>query len=214
LGIAPDAIDFSDGIFRARGTNRAIAILDLARSLEGRTDLPDGLGPLAAGAEIFGRIPAFPTGAGVGEIEIDPETGAVAVIRYTAVDDGGQLINPMIVEGQIHGSIAQGLSQALGEVCAIDEASGQVLSGSFMDYALIRAGDLPFFATEFVEDPTARTDNKLRVKGGGEAGVNPAPPILINAVLDALAELGVEDIDMPATPHTIWTAIDRAQRTR
>ena len=212
LGVAADAIDFADGIFRAEGTNRAIAILDLARALETRTDLPEGLGSLAAAAEIFGRIPAFPTGSGIGEVEIDPETGAVAVIRYTAVDDAGQLINPMIVEGQIHGSIAQGLSQALGEACAIDETTGQVLAGSFMDYALIRAGDLPFFETEFVEDPTARKDNKLRVKGGGEAGVNPAPPILINAVLDALAELGVEDIDMPATPHAIWAAINQAQR--
>ena len=213
LGAAPEVIDFSDGIFRALGTNRAIAILDLARALRERPDLPDALsGPLAAAAEIFGRIPAFPTGAGIGEVELDPETGAVVVIRYTAVDDGGQLINPMIVEGQIHGSIAQGLSQALGEACALDEATGQVLSGSFMDYALLRAADVPFFATEFIEDPTARKDNRLRVKGGGEAGVNPAPPILINAVLDALAELGVEDIDMPVTPQTIWIAIDRAKR--
>jgi len=215
LGAAPGAIEFSDGVFLAAGTNRAIGILDLARSLDERSDLPDALkGPLAAGAELFGRIPAFPTGAGIGEIELDPETGAVAVIRYVSVDDSGQLINPMIVEGQIHGSIAQGLSQALGESWAIDEASGQVLSGSFMDYALIRAADLPFFTTDFVEDPTTRKDNKLRVKGGGEAGVNPAPPILINAVLDALAELGVEDIEMPATPYRVWAASRRAMGRR
>ncbi|HKT18352.1 MAG TPA: xanthine dehydrogenase family protein molybdopterin-binding subunit [Stellaceae bacterium] len=212
LGAGPGSVEFSDGIFRASGTNRGIGLLDLARALAERADLPEALnGPLAAGAEIFGRIPAFPTGAGIGEIELDPETGAVAVVRYISVDDVGQVVNPMIVEGQIHGSIAQGLSQALGERFAIDEASGQVLSGSFMDYALIRAGDVPFFATDFVEDPTMRPDNVLRVKGGGEAGVNPAPPILVNAVLDALAELGVEDLPIPATPQTVWAAIKAAK---
>ncbi len=213
FGVEPGRIEFAEGVFLAAGTNQTIGIFDLARAMERRPDLPEALkGALAAGAEIFGRIPAFPTGAGVGEVEVDPETGAVAIIRYTSIDDAGQVINPLIVEGQIHGSIAQGLSQALREHWSVDETTGQVMSGSFMDYGILRAGDLPSFATECVEDRTTRKDNPLRVKGGGEAGVNPAPPILINALIDALAEYGVEDLEMPATPQHVWAAINTARR--
>jgi carbon-monoxide dehydrogenase large subunit len=213
LDAAPDAIDFADGVFLATGTNRAIAILDLAGAIAHRTDLPASLrGGLAASAEMFGRIPAFPTGVGIAEVEVDPDTGASEILRYVSVDDAGQVINPLIVEGQIHGSIAQGLSQAMDERSYVDAASGQVTSGSFMDYGVMRAADLPFFETERVEDPTLRKDNPLRVKGGGEAGVNPAPPILINALIDALAEDGVEAIDMPATPQRVWAAIKTARK--
>ncbi len=209
----PDRIEFGEGVFLATGTNRAIGLFDLARAMDERPDLPEPLkGPLAASAEIFGRIPAFPTGAGVGEVEVDPETGAVEIIRYTSIDDAGQVINPLIVEGQIHGSIAQGLSQALREEWIIDDATGQVASGSFMDYGILRAGDLPSFITECVEDPTLRKDNPLRVKGGGEAGVNPAPPILINALVDALGDYAIDDIEMPATPQRVWAAINATKR--
>ncbi len=166
-------------------------------------------GPLTASAELNGRIPAFPTGCAVCELEIDPATGVTAIVRYTQVDDVGQAINPLIVHGQAHGGIAQGVGQALSEFLTVDAEAGQVFGASFMTYAVPRAADLPHFDVILVEDPTS--GNSLRVKGGGEGGTTPAPAAVINAVVDALAEFGVEHVEMPATPPKIWATIDAAR---
>jgi carbon-monoxide dehydrogenase large subunit len=142
------------------------------------------------------------------EVEVDPETGAVTIDRFAAVDDLGMIINPMICEGQIHGGIAQGAGQALWENVAYD-ASGQLLTGSFLDYGMPRAEDFPNFVSELVEIP-AKT-NPLGIKGIGESGTIGAPPTIVNAVLDALRPLGVEHIDMPVTPARVWSAINAAK---
>jgi carbon-monoxide dehydrogenase large subunit len=147
----------------------------------------------------------FPNGCHVAEVEVDPDTGGVTLARYTAVDDFGTLINPMLTLGQIHGGVAQGIGQAMLEYTAYDAGSGQMLSGSFMDYALPRADDLPDFAITLSGVPTAA--NPLGVKGAGQAGAMAAPQAIICAVLDALAPLGVTHIDMPATPERVWRAI-------
>jgi carbon-monoxide dehydrogenase large subunit len=158
---------------------------------------------LEASAFFTAEPPAFPNGCHVCEAEIDPATGQVTVDRYTAVDDFGRLINPLVVSGQVHGAVAQGLGQALGEQVVYDEG-GQLLTASFLDYALPRADGLPAFTLGFNEQP-CRT-NPLGVKGAGEGGCVAAPPALINAVLDALAPLGVRHLDMPASPERIWRA--------
>lgn len=168
-------------------------------------------GVLEASADLDGRVPAFPTGCAVCELEIDPATGATTIVRYTQVDDVGQAINPLIVHGQTHGGIAQGVGQALVEGLPVDAETGQLFGASFMSYAMPRAADLPSFDVVLVEDPTA--GNPLRVKGGGEGGTTPAPAAVSNAIADALAELGIEDIPMPATAPKIWAAIDAAHRS-
>jgi carbon-monoxide dehydrogenase large subunit len=154
--------------------------------------------------------PVFPNGCHVCEVAVDPETGAVHLTRYAAVDDVGRAINPLIVEGQTHGGIVQGLGQALGEACVIDLASGQTLSGTLMDYALLRAADLPSFATILNEVPSPT--NPLGVKAGGEGGTTPAPAVIASAIADALAPLDVTEIPLPATPYAIWRAIRAARR--
>jgi carbon-monoxide dehydrogenase large subunit len=163
---------------------------------------------LVAQAAFTGRIPAHPTGAAVCEVEVDPETGEIHITRYTCVDDVGQPINPLILEGQVHGGIVQGLGQALSEGVVFDSASAQVQTASFLDYALPRAAGLPAFESQLVEDPTL--GNPLRIKGGGESGITPALAVVVNAVLDALRPLGVTDIDMPLSPARVWDAIARA----
>ena len=155
-------------------------------------------------------IPAYPGGSCVCELEADPETGTVAITRYALVDDVGQPINPMIIEGQVHGSAVQGVGQALREGVAIDPESGQVLTGSFMDYGISRADDLPSFRVGHAEDPTS--GNPLRVKGGGEGGIVGATAVVHNALCDALAEFGVDDVPMPATPLAIWSALRTARK--
>ena len=149
----------------------------------------------------------FPNGCHVAEVEVDPETGAATLVRYTAVDDYGRLINPMLTEGQVQGGVAQGIGQAMFEHTVYDPESGQLLSGSLMDYALPRADDLPGFDIELVERPTAA--NPLGVKGSGQAGCIAAPQTVMAAVLDALRPAGVEAIDMPVTPERIWKALRR-----
>jgi carbon-monoxide dehydrogenase large subunit len=158
---------------------------------------------LEASAFFVAEPPAFPNGCHVCEVEIDPTTGQVTIDRYTAVDDFGRLINPLIVAGQVHGAVVQGMGQALGEQVVYDEG-GQLLTASFMDYALPRADGLPAFTLGFNEQP-CRT-NPLGVKGAGEGGCVAAPPAIINAVLDALEPLGVRHLDMPASPERIWRA--------
>jgi aerobic carbon-monoxide dehydrogenase large subunit len=159
-----------------------------------------------------GGAPNYPNGCQVCEVEVDPETGAVRIDRFVAVDDVGRAINPMICEGQIHGGIAQGIGQALIESVVYDQSSGQLMTGSFLDYAMPRADDLPLVVSDLVEIP-AKT-NPLGIKGIGEAGTIAAPPTVVNAVLDALRKLGVTHLDMPLTPARIWQAIQAAGHLR
>ena len=156
-------------------------------------------------AEFFGRMPAYPTGSAVCELEIDPDTGEVELMRYAAVDDVGLAINPLIVEGQVHGGLAQGLGQALGEGYSVDPVSGQVLAGSYMDYRLPRAGLLPKLSIELANDPTR--GNPLGVKGGGESGITPATASTYNALADALSAYTREELPMPATALALWQVI-------
>ncbi|MCC7227822.1 MAG: molybdopterin-dependent oxidoreductase, partial [Burkholderiaceae bacterium] len=151
----------------------------------------------------------YPSGTYIAEVEVCPDTGTVTLDRFTAVDDFGTIINPMIVEGQVHGGVAQGVGQALLENCVYDRESGQLLTGSFMDYAMPRADDFPTIQIGHVCTPC--THNSLGTKGCGEAGAIGSPPAVINAVLDALAPLGVKDLDMPASPHRVWEAIQAAR---
>src|SRR5712691_2518009 len=213
LDVAEGDISFADGLFVAPNSNRRLTLFDIARAIDELASLPDELrAPLAAEASFTGRIPAYPTGAAVCEAEVDPETGAIEIRRYTSIDDGGQPINPLILHGQVHGGVAQGVGQAMLEAAVYEPGSGQLLSASFMDYSIPRADHLPLaFEVELTEDPTK--GNVLRVKGGGEAGITPSSAVLINAVLDALSEIGIEHIDMPATPQRVWSAI-RAARGR
>ena len=165
---------------------------------------------LCAEAEFLGRIPAFPTGAAVCEVEIDRETGEIEVVRYSAVDDVGQAINPLIVEGQVHGGLAQGLGQALTEGYAMDRQTGQVLSGSYMDYGMPRAELMPSLHIELTNDPTH--GNPLGVKGGGESGITPATACTYNALAHALADYTDEELPMPATPLAIWEVIHNSRQ--
>jgi aerobic carbon-monoxide dehydrogenase large subunit len=210
LGAKAAEIEFVDGRFDAHGSNRKLDFLELAAEAE-RLALPKELqGGLAVAAENEMHDPVFPNGAAACEVEIDPETGALQLTRYASVDDVGRCINPLIVEGQTHGAIAQGVGEALWERIFLDPASGQPLTGSFMDYAMPHADQLPSFRTEIVEvlSPT----NPYGIKAGGEGGTTPALAVIISAVLDALAPLGVRDIAMPATPFAIWQAIEQSKR--
>jgi carbon-monoxide dehydrogenase large subunit len=205
IGCAEAEVDFTDGFFVSARSNRRLDVFDIARAIETDMSLPAELRtPLMSTASFVGRIPAYPTGAAVCEVEVDPHTGLVSIGRYTSVDDGGQPINPLILHGQVHGGIVQGAGQALCEA-VIHDASGQALAGSFMDYAMLRAVMVPSFTVALTEDPTK--GNPLRVKGGGEAGITPAPAVIMNAVVDALSARGVEHMDMPATPARVWEAL-------
>ena len=150
----------------------------------------------------------FPNGCHIAEIEIDPDTGALEIVGYFVVDDFGTIINPLLLDGQIHGGLAQGIGQAVMENVAFDRDTGQLLAGSFMDYCMPRAGDLPSFALKFNEVPTPT--NPIGAKGAGEAGAVGALPAMMNAVVDALAPLGVAHVEMPATSERIWRAINGA----
>jgi len=208
LHVSPEDVTFSDGLMRVKNTNDTFDVFEVARIAGRGGSLPDSLrGPLSASSSFTGRMPAYPTGAAVCEVEIDPDTGTVDVTRYTSIDDAGQPINPLILHGQVHGGIAQGVGQALYEGVVYDAGSGQVATGSFMDYQIARAHNMPSFSVDLSEDPTH--GNPLRVKGGGESGITPALATTINAVVDALSEFGVEHIDMPATPAKIWTLINQ-----
>ncbi len=210
LEAAEADINFHDGRFTVAGTDRAIGIFAAAEAALTRNDLPDELrGPLAAVGDETVRVAGYPYGSHVCEVEIDPETGAAQIVRYAAVDDVGRAINPLILHGQAHGGITQGVGQAMKERCYYDAGTGQLLSGSLMDYALPRAGDVPAFATEISEVPSPT--NRLGVRAGGEGGTTPALAVVINAIVDALAELGVEHVEMPASPERIWRAIRAGQ---
>ncbi len=170
---------------------------------------PEGLEPgLEETAFYDPKNFTYPAGAHVAEVEIDPETGVVELVAVSCADDVGRIINPMIVEGQMHGGLAHGIGQALLEDCKYDD-SGQLITGSYMNYTMPRAADLPFFKTG--HNTTNCTHNPLGVKGVGEVGSIGIPPAVINAVVDALAHLGVEHMDMPATPERVWRTIRDAQ---
>jgi len=205
LEAAAGDIEFKDGKFGIVGTDRAIPLTDVAKAFYRPAMLP---AQFDVGLEASGRFaaepPNYPNGCHVCEVEVDPETGEVTLARYAAVDDVGRIMNHLLCEGQIHGGVAQGVGQALMEAIVFDK-EGQLLTGSFQDYAMPRAVDFPDLQSELTEVP-ART-NPLGVKGAGEAGATGAPPAVIGAILDALKPLGIEHIDMPATPSRVWAAI-------
>src|SRR5213080_5516462 len=209
---ASDAdIEFAARRFRVKGTDRSLDLFEVAAAAL-RDHAPEALrGPLASVSDETMSVPSFPYGCAVCEVEVDPETGAVEVVRWTCVDDCGRAVNPLILHGQTHGGIAAGVGQALWEECHYDEQTGQSASATFMDYVLPRADTLPMFTTEISEVPS--TSNPLGLRGGGEGGTTPALAATINAVVDALAELGVEHLEMPATPERVWRAIQAARRS-
>jgi carbon-monoxide dehydrogenase large subunit len=212
LEAAEAHVEFAKRRFRVKGTDRAVDLFDVAAASVS-VGAPEGLsGPLRAECDETVSTPSFPYGSAVCEVEIDVETGVVEIVRYTSVDDVGRAINPMIVHGQTHGGIAQGVGQALWERCHYDARTGQALSATFMEYAIPRADMLPSFMTEISEVPS--TSNALGLRGGGEGGTTPALGAVVNAIVDALADFGVEHVEMPATPERVWNAIREARRTR
>jgi len=198
-------IEFAAGRFRIAGTDRAIGIMELADRLRTGASLPADLPQTLDVDHVFKAAPsAYPNGCHIAEVEIDPETGQVEIASYVMVNDFGTVVNPMIVEGQLHGGVVQGIGQALYEMTAYDEA-GQLMTGSFMDYALPRAADVPFFS--FISRGMPTSTNRVGAKGCGEAGCAGSLPSVMNAVVDALAPHGVRHLDMPATPLAIWKSI-------
>jgi carbon-monoxide dehydrogenase large subunit len=217
LEVSPADLEFSAGRVVVKGTDRALGLFEVARAAIEHADagsgagasLPEDLrGPLGAASDETVPEASFPYGCHVCEVEVDVETGVVEIVRYTAVDDVGRAVNPMIVHGQIHGGIVQGAGQAMGEQCVYNPHSGQVLTGSFMDYVMPRADTLPFFITELSEIPS--TTHPLGIRPAGEGGTTPALAVVVNAVVDALAPFGVTHLEMPLTPERIWRAIARS----
>jgi aerobic carbon-monoxide dehydrogenase large subunit len=207
LEAAEPDIEFAAGQFRIAGTDRAMSISDVAKASFAPGKVPADMAPgLEEAANFNPPVSTFPNGCHIAEVEIDRDTGTVKVERYTIVDDFGKVINPMIVAGQVHGGTVQGIGQALHEACVYDRETGQLLTGSFMDYCMPRADDLPSFTFEYREIPC--TTNPLGVKGCGEAGSIGAPPAVINAVVDALRPFGIKHIDMPVTSEKVWRAIN------
>jgi carbon-monoxide dehydrogenase large subunit len=202
LEVAEADIGFAEGRFVITGTDRAVGIFDVARRALERTGTP-----LSGAADFLPGAPTYPNGCHVCELEVDRETGAVSIVRYTVVDDFGEVVNPMLLAGQVHGGIGQGIGQALLEEVRFDE-SGQILSASFMDYAMPRADNLPSY--DFSWEVVPCKTNPLGIKGCGEAGTIGAPPAVMNALLDALAPLGITELQMPATSRRIWEAMQSA----
>jgi carbon-monoxide dehydrogenase large subunit len=212
LEAGPQDIEFERGRFRIVGTDRAIGILDLAARLRDGQELggevPQTLDYVAMSDPVPG---VYPNGCHIAEVEIDPQTGVARFDRYVSVNDFGTVVNPMLVEGQIHGGVMQGIGQALMED-ALYDADGQLQTGSFMDYAMPRAADTPDF--EVLHHPVPTRTNAVGAKGCGEAGCSGSIPAAVSAVLDALAELGIKEIDMPTTPQRLWAAIEAAKAER
>jgi carbon-monoxide dehydrogenase large subunit len=202
----PEAITFAAGRFSVDGADQAIGLFEVAEATLRRTDLPEELrGPLAAICDEVIPQAAFPFGSHVCEVEIDPDLGTLEIIKYSAVDDVGRAVNPMIIDGQTHGGIVQGVGQALLEQCFYDARTGQLLSASFMDYAMPRADVFPFFDTGISEVPMP--GHPLGIRPAGEGGTTPALAVVVNAVVDALRDFGVRHVEMPATPERIWRAM-------
>jgi carbon-monoxide dehydrogenase large subunit len=207
LEAAAGDIDYADGIFTVVGTDRTVPFKQVAAAAHDPDKLPDGLeAGLDGEADHKAEAQTFPNGCHVCEVEVDPETGWVEVVKHTVVDDFGTVLNPLMLAGQVHGGVAQGLGQALLEYTAYDQESGQLLTGSFMDYCMPRADDVPFVDFHYYEDAPCTT-NALGIKGAGEAGAIGAPPAAINAIVDALKPYGVSHLDMPATREKIWRLI-------
>ena len=192
LEAAVSDLEFSGGRFCVKGTDRSVGLFEL--------------GPLSGNYDETTPLPSYPFGCAVCEVEVDPETGVVQIVRHSTVDDCGRAVNPLILHGQTHGGIAAGVGQALWEQCHYDPETGQLLTASFMDYAMPRADQLPMFDTEISEVPS--TTNPLGLRGGGEGGTTPALAAACNAVVNALAEFGVEHLDLPLTPERVWRAIN------
>jgi carbon-monoxide dehydrogenase large subunit len=200
---------FSDGRFTVAGTDRSIGLFEVAAAALTRNDLPEDLaGKLEAISDKTIAEASFPYGCHVCEVEVDPETGVVEIVNYTAVDDVGRAVNPMIVHGQVHGGIAQGVGQALWEQIVYDRTTGQMLTGSFMDYAMPRASGLPFYVTELCAVPSPT--HPLGIRPAGEGGTTPALGVVMNAIVDALSGYGVTHVEMPATSERVWRAIQNA----
>jgi aerobic carbon-monoxide dehydrogenase large subunit len=208
LEAAPADIVFETGRFSIVGTDRGVGIMELAGQQRARAAKGEDVTTLDAAEVAEIKSHTFPNGCHIAEVEVDPETGTIAVLRYSVTDDVGKAVNPLIVRGQVHGGVAQGLGQAILERTAYDPSSGQLLSGTFMDYAVPRADDLPDIEVDLIEVPCGT--NPLGVKGAGEAGAVGSPPAVINAVVDALSPLGITHVDMPATPEQIWRAVAKA----
>lgn len=203
-------IEFADGMFTVAGTDRKVRLRDVARASYVRAQMPPDMElGLQANAVIAPGGATFPNGCHVCEVEIDPDTGIASIVRYTVADDVGNVVNPLLLKGQIHGGVAQGAGQALMEEIRFD-SEGQLLSGSFMDYGIPRAKDLPFMDVLSHDVPTPT--NPLGVKGAGEAGTVGALPAVMSAVNDALHAVGVERIDMPASPQNVWRALQKPKR--
>jgi carbon-monoxide dehydrogenase large subunit len=210
LEVAEADLELIDGRFIIRGTERGLSFAEIARTIHEASAKQGRAGdvPFTESSTYMPDATTYPNGCHVAEVEVDPDTGWVNVVRYTIVDDVGRIINPLLLEGQVHGGTAQGIGQALFEEAVYDHGSGQFLSGSFMDYRMPRAKDFPLFNIDHHDVPS--TANVLGVKGAGEAGTIGAPPAIINALIDALSEWKVRHIDMPATPEKIWRAIHDA----
>jgi carbon-monoxide dehydrogenase large subunit len=209
LEAAVDDIEFADGKFTVAGTDRDVPLSKVVSAAFAPLTLPPGVEPgLAEQAAYRGDLPSYPNGCHVCEIEIDPETGMTEVLNYVVVDDFGTILNPLLVKGQVHGGVAQGLGQILLENTVYD-SDGQLLTASFMDYGMPRADDFSDFVIQTNSVPTKT--NPLGVKGVGEAGAVGGMPAVMNAVIDAIAPLGIRDLDMPASPPRIWAAIRDAR---
>ena len=209
LEAAEEDIEFFDGTFTVAGTDRSIGLIDAAKLAQSFMAVPPGMEPgVNEWAAWTPPAPTFPNGCHICEVEIDPDTGVCEILRYAAVDDVGTVINPLLVEGQLHGGIVQGIGQIMMESVVWDPDSGQLVAGSFMDYTMPRADNLPSFEMGLNEVPTPT--NPMGVKGAGEAGCVGAMPVLMNAIVDALSPIGVRSVDMPATPERLWRAIQQA----
>src|SRR5262249_50215609 len=206
-------IEFEAGRFVIAGTDRSIGLLELAARLRGGLKLPDGV-PTSLDVDHVVKDPvpsAFPNGCHIAEVEVDPQTGGARVVRYTAVNDLGTVVNPLLVEGQVQGGVVQGLGQVLMEQ-AVYDADGQLVTGSFMDYAMPRAHDAPII--NVLNHPVPTKSNPLGAKGCGEAGTSGGLPSVANAVIDALSEYGIRHLEMPMTPERIWRAIQDAKAAK
>jgi carbon-monoxide dehydrogenase large subunit len=209
LEAAEADIAFADGVFSIAGTDRSVTLDAVARAAFNPSQLPSGLEPgFAESGHFTPPSPTFPNGCHVCEVEIDPETGLIEIVRYLVVDDFGTVINPLLLAGQVHGGVAQGVGQAMLERTVYDPESGQLLTGNLTDYAVPHADTLP--RLEFSYNIVPCRTNPLGVKGAGEAGAIGAPPALVNAVIDAVAGLGIDHLDMPLTPHRLWQALRTA----
>jgi carbon-monoxide dehydrogenase large subunit len=211
LQAPPTEVEFTEGQFKARAGS--VSITEVAKAAHDPARLPEGMPPGLDETYLYKRASRddmnFPNGCHVCEVEVDPDTGGITIVDFAAADDCGVVLNPLIVHGQVHGGVAQGIGQALTEHLVYDEETGQLLTGTFMDYGMPRAEHFPDMKAVFV--PTPSTNNELGVKGAGEAGCCGAPTALVHAVLDALRPLGVVEIDMPLTPNRVWHAIQSAR---